>query len=49
MDKSDKEDMATVVIDDVSYQINEKLEEWIKAICITKIRSKKEDKLKKHW
>ena len=44
--------MDTDVIDNTPYQINEKLEEWIKAICIAKDRNKKqekkEDKLKQN-
>ena len=51
LDKSDEEDMDTVGIGKVSYQINENLEEWIIAICIAKDKNrkqeKKEDKLQK--
>ena len=41
LDKSDDVDTDTVIIDNVTYDVNEKLEDWIKAIFVAKDKNKK--------
>ena len=42
LDKSGNEDVDTVITDNKTYHVNEKLEEWIKAVCVAKDKIKKQ-------
>ena len=44
LDKCDDEDQDTVKIDGTEHDVNDKMDEWIKKICIYKDKNKKKEK-----
>ena len=41
LDPCDEGELENVVIDDISYNINEKMEDWIEKICVFKDQNRK--------